>query len=247
MVPPRCLQRDAFRTGQERLQGLRAVDLEGEAVGPNHHPPDAGVEIGRRGRWRQARPVRGEPRGVWVIRVAEAAASRGSPSRSAVTAAAVPSHARSRATTRPVKEFEAGHSRDPSSTRLLFACRRARRVRSRLPPPPPSPADDRTPGSLGRNPEFFLWMPGDFDGRGRGAEKTRHVWSEVAAGVRMIVSRAGFRGPGGAHVRASRDTPPTDGGSGLGTAQCCRPPRQSLRPRESHPGVIPGYPGLKLL
>ena len=39
-------------------------------------------------------------------------------------------------------------------------------------------------------------------------------------------------------------TPPTDGGSGLGTAQFCRPPRQSLRPRESHPGVIPGYPGL---
>ena len=99
--------------------------------------------------------------------------------------------------------------------------------------PPPSPADARTPGSRGGGPEFFLWMPGDFDGRGRGAEKTRHVWSEVAAGVRMIVSRAGFRGPGGAHVRASRDTPPTDGGSGLGTAQCCRPPRQSLRPRES--------------
>ena len=72
--------------------------------------------------------------------------------------------------------------------------------------------------------------------------------------MRAIVSRAGFRGPGGAHVRASRDTPPTDGGSGLGTAQFCRPPRQSLRPRESHPGVIPGssrvipdYPGLKLL
>ena len=62
--------------------------------------------------------------------------------------------------------------------------------------------------------------------------------------MRAIVSRAGFRGPGGAHVRASRDTPPTDGGSGLGTAQFCRPPRQSLRPRESHPGVIPGYPGL---
>ncbi len=32
----------------------------------------------------------------------------------------------------------------------------------------------------GAAPEFFLWMPGDFDGRGRGAEKTRHVWSEVA-------------------------------------------------------------------
>ena len=34
----------------------------------------------------------------------------------------------------PVKECEAGHSRDPSNIRLLFACRRARRVRSRLPP-----------------------------------------------------------------------------------------------------------------
>ncbi len=64
------------------------------------------------------------------------------------------------------------------------------------------------------------------------------------AGMRAIVSRAGFRGPGGAHVRASRDTPHTDGGSGLGTAQFCRPPRQSLRPRESHPGVIPDDPGL---
>ena len=139
----------------------------------------------------------------------------------------------------PVKECEAGHSRDPSNIRLLFACRRARRVRSRLPPPPPSPADDRTPGSLGGGPEFFLWMPGDFDGRGRGAEKTRHVWSEVAPvcgrSSREPVSVVRV----GAHVRASRDTPPTDGGSGLGTAQCCRPPRQSLRPRESHPGVIP--------
>ena len=48
----------------------------------------------------------------------------------------------------PVKEFEAGHSRDPSNIRLLFAYRRARRVRSRLPPPPPSPADARTSGSL---------------------------------------------------------------------------------------------------
>ena len=86
----------------------------------------------------------------------------------------------------PVKEFEAGHSRDLSNIRFLFAYRRARRVRSRL-PPPPSPADARTPRSLGGGPEFFLWMPGDFDGRGRAAEKTRHVWSEVAryAGDRL--------------------------------------------------------------
>ena len=150
----------------------------------------------------------------------------------------------------PVKEFEAGHSRDPSNIRLLFACRRARRVRSRLPPPPPSLAGARAPGSLGDGPEFFPWISGNFSSRGRGAEKTRHVWSEVAAGVRMIVSRAGFRGPGGAHVRASRDTPPTDGGSGLGTAQCCRPPRPRCARASRIPGssrVIPDYPGLKLL
>ena len=73
-----------------------------------------------------------------------------------------------------------GPGEDPFNIRRLFAYRRARRVRSRLPPPPPSPADARTPGSLGGGPEFFLWMPGDFDGRGRGAEKTRHVWNEVA-------------------------------------------------------------------
>ena len=144
----------------------------------------------------------------------------------------------------PVKECEAGHSRDPSNIRLLFACRRARRVRSRLPPPPPSPADARTPGSLGGGPPSFSVDAGRFRrSRARRREDETRL-ERGGAGMRAIVSRAGFRGPGGAHVRASRDTPPTDGGSGLGTAQFCRPPRQSLRPRESHPGVIPGYPGL---
>ena len=58
----------------------------------------------------------------------------------------------------PVKECEAGHSRDPSNIRLLFAWRRARRVRARLPPPPPSPADARTSGSLEGCPRFPRWI-----------------------------------------------------------------------------------------
>ena len=37
---------------------------------------------------------------------------------------------------------------------------------------------------------------GDFSGHGRGAEEERYVRGEVEAGVRGIVSRAGFRGPG---------------------------------------------------
>ena len=48
----------------------------------------------------------------------------------------------------------------------------------------------------------------------------------------------------------SRDTHPrkADVGSGLGTAQFCRPvPVRGWQPCESHPGVIPGYPGLSRL
>ena len=69
----------------------------------------------------------------------------------------------------PVKEFEAGHSRDPSNIRLLFACRRARRVRSRLPAPPPSPDGARTPGSLRDSPRFYRGFQSDFGGGGRGS------------------------------------------------------------------------------
>ena len=84
----------------------------------------------------------------------------------------------------------ASPSRDPSSMRLLFAYRRARRVRSRLPAPPPSPADARTPGSLGGGPEFFLWMPGDFDGRGR---TLRAAWKlEATEGMRKLEQYASW-------------------------------------------------------
>ena len=95
----------------------------------------------------------------------------------------------------------------------------------------------------GAAPSFFCGCGRFRRSRARRREDETRL-ERGGAGMRAIVSRAGFRGPGGTHVRASRDTPPTDGGSGLGTAQFCRPPRQSLRPRESHPGVIPDYPGI---
>ena len=54
---PWCLGREAYRTGQEGLPGMGAVDLEGEAVGPNDDPPDASVEIRLRFIRRQVRPA----------------------------------------------------------------------------------------------------------------------------------------------------------------------------------------------
>ena len=83
-----------------------------------------------------------------------------------------------------------------SRIRLLFAYRRARRVRSRLPPPPPSPADARTSGSLEGCPPISSLDSGDFSGYGRGAGEVSRAWGKVAAGVRVIVSRARFGGPG---------------------------------------------------
>ena len=65
---PGVLGREACRTGQKSRQGMGAVDLDGGAVGPNHDPPDAGVEIRRRFGRRQARPARGEYR-AWQTKV----------------------------------------------------------------------------------------------------------------------------------------------------------------------------------
>ena len=72
----------------------------------------------------------------------------------------------------------------------------ARRVRSRLPPPPPSPAGARTPGALRGNPRFFPGISGDF-----GWVRARNCAGETRPGeavrrVPGIVSRACFRGPG---------------------------------------------------
>ena len=122
----------------------------------------------------------------------------------------------------PVKEFEAGHSRDLSNIRLLFACRRARRVRSRLPPPPSSPADARTSGALGRGAEFFRGFERFQRSRATcrvGETRPGAAWGPV------IVSRARFGGPG---VRGP----------------CTTAPCQSSGPRSEFPGWIPRRPGV---
>ena len=107
----------------------------------------------------------------------------------------------------PVKECEAGHSRDPSNIRRLFAWRRARRVRARLPPPPSSPADARTSGALGRGAEFFRGFERFQRSRATcrvGETRPGAAWGPV------IVSRARFGGPG---VREPCTTDPVSVGS----------------------------------
>ena len=71
----------------------------------------------------------------------------------------------------------------------------ARRVRSRLPPPPPRLVGARTPGSLRGSPPFSRCMWGDFCGLGRRPDETRGVRDEAARWVAEIVSRAAFGGP----------------------------------------------------
>ena len=127
----------------------------------------------------------------------------------------------------PVKECEAGHSKDPLNIRRLFAWRRARRVRARLPPPPPSPANlvitlrDRSRGL----PPISSLDSGEFSGHGRGAGEVSRAGGEVAAGVRVIVSRARFGGPG---LREPCTTDPVSVGSA----------------ERRIPGWIPASPGI---
>ena len=66
--------------------------------------------------------------------------------------------------------------------RLMFFSRRARRVRSRLPPPPPRPAGARTPGIGPGLTAGFARVGSDFRGCRRGRQETRRVRGEVAAG-----------------------------------------------------------------
>ena len=148
----------------------------------------------------------------------------------------------------PVKECEAGHSRDPSNIRLLFACRRARRVRSRLPPPPPSPAGDRATGSLEVHPIFLVAFRAIAPVSGGAPEK------RDAPGARWRpVSGRSSREPVsvvrvGRCVRAFWPPLPqkADVGSGFGAAQSCRPPRQLLCPRASHVSLVSDSSGSRI-
>ena len=142
---------------------------------------------------------------------------------------------------RSVKRAIVGMSGDPSNIRLMFVYRRARRVRWRLPPPPPSPPDARTPGSRGANSAFFFEFQVIAADLGRVPKKTRRGRGKAAASVQRIVSRTGFRGPG---LGASADS----GGRRFGL----RNPERSTGSRcayasrhPRYPGVIPCYPGYK--
>ena len=98
----------------------------------------------------------------------------------------------------------------------------ARRVRSRLPPPPSSPADARTSGALGRGAEFFRGFERFQRSRATcrvGETRPGAAWGPV------IVSRARFGGPG---VRGP----------------CTTAPCQSSGPRSEFPGWIPRRPGI---
>ena len=132
-------------------------------------------------------------------------------------------------------------SGDPFNIRLMFVYRRARRVRWRLPPPPPRPPDARTPGSRGANSAFFFEFQVIAADLGRVPKKTRRGRGKAAASVQRIVSRTGFRGPG---LGASADS----GGRRFGL----RNPERSTGSRcayasrhPRYPGVIPCYPGYK--
>ena len=149
----------------------------------------------------------------------------------------------------PVKECEAGHSRDPSNIRLLFAWRRARRVRARL-PPTATPSSRCSHFGIARSlPPISSLDSGDFSGHGRGAGEVSRAWGEVAAGVRVIVSRARFGGPG---LREPCTTDPVSrrvrgaSDSGMDPGKSRNMPLQELlasrRPSPRHFSPVSGYP-----
>ena len=139
---------------------------------------------------------------------------------------------------RSVKRAIVGMSGDPLNIRLMFVYRRARRVRWRLPPPPPSPPDARTPGSRGANSAFFFEFQVIAADLGRVPKKTRRGRGKAAASVQRIVSRTGFRGPGlGASADSGGLLRNPERSTGSRCAYASRHPR--------YPGVIPGYPGYK--
>ena len=109
----------------------------------------------------------------------------------------------------------------------------ARRVRSRLPPPPPSPPDARTPGSRGANSAFFFEFQVIAADLGRVPKKTRRGRGKAAASVQRIVSRTGFRGPG---LGASADS----GGRRFGL----RNPERSTGSRCAYASRHPSIPEL---
>ena len=90
---------------------------------------------------------------------------------------------------------------------------------------------------------------GDVSGHGRGAGEVSRAWGEVAAGVRVIVSRARFGGPG---LREPCTTDPVSrrvrgaSDSGMDPGKSRNMPLQELlasrRPSPRHFSPVSGYP-----
>ena len=88
-------------------------------------------------------------------------------------------------------------------------------------------------------PPFSRCFLGNCTALGRAAEEVRRVRGEVAADVRVIVSRARFPGPGCAVASASRDTAPAEGGRQIGLQRgpmLSPSPAVVVRARVGHPG-----------
>ena len=136
----------------------------------------------------------------------------------------------------PARHCARGHRRGCNTLRARAQIV-ARRVRSRLPPPPPSRPDARTPGLLRAHRRFSRCISGAFGGHGKSAGETRggRRRGRVPCPADRLASRVLWSGVGAlgtpAHARRTSDR-----GTG-GTAQCCRPICVSRWPHQgSHPG-----------
>ena len=127
----------------------------------------------------------------------------------------------------------------------------ARRVRSRLPPPPPSRPDARTPGSCRGKRGVFRGFQAISAVTGRAPEKRGAAEARWPTGLQEIVSRAGFRGPGW----TLPGHPPTQGGSRIGgpghgpmlSPDPCKSLSEKKVVSETDPDYVPLISHLELL
>ena len=97
----------------------------------------------------------------------------------------------------------------------------------------------------GATPSFSGGFQAISAGAERGAEKGRRGWGEVAAGVLVIVSRAGFRGPGWALPGHLPSCERRISNWAAGTVQFCRPiPARGWAPVRIGIPVVPENPGI---
>ena len=95
----------------------------------------------------------------------------------------------------PARQCARGHRRGFNTLRALAQIRGETGSLETAPSATQSRRCSRSGIALGQ-PQICPWILGAFSGRGRGGGETRCVRRGVASGVRAIVSRARFRGPG---------------------------------------------------